>query len=177
MSFDVNRMNYVGYGPNNDPEMIEAITGEPPIDVGRFALILGAQLCVQRLEDVPDKSISPELPSVRQILTNSWGEDSGFEAYALRSNIDGFVRGTPYVLSDEALPRIWEWELTDLGWFVPRTITTVVPPGPTLVGTKTEIINSNQTVNRVVEDSINYPDFLMPKDWMLEKARQARTKN
>ena len=45
------KFNYIGYGPNNDPDMIEAICGPGAIlKLGGKVTMLNTQLCVARLD-------------------------------------------------------------------------------------------------------------------------------
>ncbi len=162
------------YGPNSDPDMIEAITGETPLWISKTALMPNVELCVQKLSNIPDVPIVGGGPSVRSILRNNYGDD--FEAYAMRPAPGKMVRGLYVELSRLGSDRMVEWDLTG-DWFKAGEAEAVVIPGDGngMVSAATTYLGEGQTFDRIVETGTNYPLFLTTsKEAMTEVATNVR---
>lgn len=151
-------MFYLGYGANSDQDMINAITGR--VLSGQKAHITGFELCVQKLENVP------EIP--RKILKRAWGDS--FESYVIKEGL-GRVYGTLWEMTTIDRDHISKWELIPEGWYTPVNVEAILEDG-SKVRSATEMI-VDQTVNRVV-DGKNYKTYLMDKRKMIASARVCR---
>lgn len=165
-------IGYAGYGPNSDPDLIEAITGEIPTPIGHVAILQNVELCVQGLEDVPDVPIADNAPSVRDILGYNYGPD--FEAYTLRPRQGGIVRGRLVTLSPIGFAQMMEWDMVNEGWFKPFEVQAGILPHMDHVRVHTTGLREDQSIKRVVDDPWGYQDFLVDKDRMIEVATQVR---
>jgi hypothetical protein len=60
----VESFGYLGVGANADPDLVEAITGGPPVRVSDVASIANVALYAQGLDEVPNISFTESGPSV-----------------------------------------------------------------------------------------------------------------
>lgn len=86
-------INYFGYGSNRDLAMLAAIIGRDEIE-GIKGKMLGHELCVQKLNNIPDLVLptAPVPQSPRFILQREFGDN--FELYVTRPKLDGVTYGT-----------------------------------------------------------------------------------
>lgn len=100
--------------------MMVEITGNQHL-IGVPATLLGYQLCVQKLSQVPNTQIERPgmmpLVSPRQVLIPIWPE--GFESYTIiRTNTwHVTVAGMVWWLTPFERELVREWEMIDYGWY------------------------------------------------------------
>lgn len=139
---------YFGYGANREPAMMEAITGNANL-VGKPAVLRGYELCVQRLDQVPD------IP--RRILDASWSPK--FTSYTIRTGApDDEVYGTLWELTPLERELVRNWELIDLGWYRDMQVKITTEDGQEIEA-RTEGLREGLEIDREV-DGREYKSFL-----------------
>ncbi|MDB5183157.1 MAG: hypothetical protein JWO47_941 [Candidatus Saccharibacteria bacterium] len=168
--------NYVGIGANSEAEMIEAITGMPPLRIGQAAIVANVELCTQTIKEIPSTPPTPGMPSAVDVLTRGWGEDINmdkFEAYTPRQIRWATTKGTLFALEREALDAVWNWQLVEFDWFEPVRVEAAPVTRGESIQVWTELIKGNQPVART-PDGRNYRPYLMGEKLTLAKAVKAR---
>jgi hypothetical protein len=164
---------YFGYGANRHADMISAITGKSPYELkGVPAVLIGYELAVQRLDQVPE-GIAPGAPvkvSPRAILEAAW--PPGFTSYVIRSNEDGQVRGTIWELTVDERERVRDWELVDFGWYEDFEGMAMTDNGEE-VSVLGERINHRQPIDHIV-NGLEYETWLNDPEVFRVKAAQTR---
>jgi hypothetical protein len=158
-----NLIPYFGYGANRDPEMMEAIIGRVPD--GEFSLVSSYDLAIQLPHEIPDH--------VRSILAihRTPEEVASFSTYVMRSKTKSLVNGMLWYVSAGERELIDNWELNDGTWYSKVDVCAARFSG--VVRASTEVIED--TTLTVAEDiAPNLPNFLNPKDRLLEVARIVR---
>ncbi len=146
------RVYYFGYGANSQRDMVRAITGTDPEEIGR-AVAYNYGMGVQTLSDIPTNP--------RTILRHGWGD--GFKSYVMTRRFLHRTYGTLWLISQQARKRIDHWELSDLGWY-DRAFVTVRLVGTTrFIHCETQVIPSNQHINHWVRYK-NYHPWLQPPE-------------
>ncbi len=153
------RVLYFGYGVNKDWQMMEMITKNRALS-GTPAVLKDWELCVQRIDQVPDVVVpdSPAPVSPRQILKGSWpNEGRDFVSYTIRPAEGKEVHGTLWELTEEERELVRNWELIDFGWYKDAVVKVEVDGQ--VVEVQTEVLRDGQEVDKVV-DGKEYPTFL-----------------
>lgn len=110
-------VQYFGYGPAADPDVIAAIIGRRPL-LTRPAILKGYKLGLQSLNDIPNKKI-PGLPfTARELMRILWKKDapSGFKMYVAHKG-PGRIRGAVHTIRDSDMGAMRDWELVDFKWY------------------------------------------------------------
>lgn len=172
---------YAGYGANMDPIMIREIIGHrPKDDLGRISIV-GYELCIQTLEQIPDTRLpgSSIRKSPKSFIIESWGKNSDFRTYGIRPNPESKVDARLFELTDEDLGFMRRWELTDTGWFKPAEVTVKyidnglrTDKGNTAVAV-TEILGEGQAAERAARNQ-EYDVYLNGKQPMHSRAQKVR---
>ncbi len=161
---------YAAYGPNSDPAMIHAITGERARLVGRAA-ILDTALAVQRMDQTPDTPLAPGLPTPRDILVPNWGPDG--ESYVgiehEGESIDAYI----LQLSPLANELMEDWELISLGWKRRKEVRVRLSSDGVETVAVTDFLVDGQEIDRIVNGH-GYPTYLNSGIKMHILAREAR---
>jgi len=95
---------FFGYGSYRDKKKIAEIIGKDP-EGGEPAVLEGYLLAVQTLDQIPG--------SARAVLQKVWGDQ--FRAYTIRKS-PGIVVGTVWIIDQEDLNKIKEWEFVEEQW-------------------------------------------------------------
>jgi hypothetical protein len=166
---------YAGYGANRDPQMIEAIVGQPAERIAEVAL-MDVELCIQRIDQTPNRPAagSPVQLSIREILESddSWGKDSDFKTYTIRRKQGGVVLGSLFSLTEQQRKLIAEWEMIEYGWFEAMKVRVELPDASRAVA-ETEGLRHGQAIDRVIK-GLHYPRYINDKDKMLAMAAKIR---
>lgn len=164
---------YAGYGANRDPQMIKEITGREPYVIGRVAL-KDVELCIQRFDQIPTEVVStaPVPVAAREIMIDSWGQQSDFETYTVRPREGSMVDGMLFELSPEERALISEWELIEFGWYERLPVTVVLEDGSEKLA-ETEGLRDGQEIDRVVSGS-RYSTYLNDPADMYKIAKKSR---
>lgn len=164
---------YVGYGANRDSQMMEAIIGGTPKILGRAA-IQDVELCIQRHDQITDTVVAtaPAPLSPKQIMVGAWGENSNFEAYAIRPKEGSTVAATLFELTQLQRDLVAEWELVEFGWYDHMSAGVTLEDGTKLEAV-TEGFTRDQAIDRTV-DGQNYATFLADPAAMFATAEKAR---
>lgn len=161
---------YAGYGPNREPQMIEAITGEKASLVATVA-ILNMGLWIQRMDQTPDVPVNEELPAPRQILVPNWGPAG--ESYGAREKPESAILANLFKISALGLELIRDWELVELGWKNQQKVTVKERSTGKLHEALTEILPDDQLVSREVNGLV-YATYLNDPEKMQLLAKAAR---
>ena len=150
---------YFGYGANRDPKMMEWITGNPNLKA-RPGVLKGYNLCVQRLDQVPDTvaETAPVPSTPRKILEDNW--PSTFTSYIIREDPEGEVTGTIWELTPQERELVRDWELIDFGWYRDLRVKVITEDGQELE-VQTEGLRDGQKFEKEV-DGTNYETWLNP---------------
>ena len=151
---------YFAYGSNSNSEMIKAITGRKP--KGFSYELKGYELCIQTWKDIPKKA--------QAILSRWW--DKSFRSYSLRKNSAKSVAGKVWKLTQKERDLVGNWELHNI-WYKPIKIKKKINNKP--IKLETELIRHGKM--NPVQNSKNYPYFLVDKNKILMVARAVRKVN
>lgn len=167
------KLLYVGYGANRDLEMMQAIIGDTPKVVGSVA-IQDVELCIQSQDQITSNrsDAAPAPLSPKEIIDNAWGDNSGFETYAIRPHLGSIVSGTLFELTQLQRDLVAEWELIKFGWYDDMSVTVTLDDS-TQLEVVTEGFTSGQEIDRVV-DGQNYETFLADPAAMFATAEKTR---
>lgn len=166
------KVSYFAYGANRDPRMMAAITGNQSL-IGIPAVLEGYQLCIQRLDQIPDIVFptSPAPISPRDLLKQSWPET--FESYIIKPKKGSKVHGNLYKLTPQERELVRDWELIDFGWYKDEKGIAVTSDGKK-VDVVTEGLRQDQEVDREVLGEDYNPWLNSPEDFerVAEKSRR-----
>lgn len=166
-------VKYFGYGSNRNEEMMAAIVGNKNLK-GVPGRLIGFELCIQRLEDIPDNigEKSPVKISPRQVIKNNFGDF--FELYICRINPEAEVFGTIWDLTEEERNLVKDWEMLDFG--MQEEIKGVAIENETgkIFSVSTEgLLDPAIHVNKVIAGG-EYDDFIVSKEKIIEVANKSR---
>jgi hypothetical protein len=165
-------VKYFGYGTNRDHDMMAAMIGRDNL-VGESGKLLGYDLCIQKMEHIPDVVLTnaPVAISPKTIVSQFGPE---FELYIVRPNSNGITYGTIWDISPEEYDLVREWELLDFG------MQQDLPPaeavnekGEKITVTTHGSLDPALPIDRIVTGD-NYEDYLIPKADILRVAVEAR---
>ena len=148
---------FFGYGANRSKERLQDILGKK-IDPGYGAILQGYVLCVQKLNQIPEKS--------RKILEIVWGDD--FRCYTLKRG-KGVVAGIIWELSEVDFTVIKEWEQIGI-WRKIISIDTLSFEGKT-VGALTGTAPEDAPICDIV-DGLNYQNNLNNEGKKISSAQE-----
>jgi len=168
----VDKKQYFGYGANRDQKMMEWITGNANLE-GKSAVLKDFQLCIQRLDQVPDivTESSPAPISPRKILENNWGKD--FKSYIIKPSTGKEVHGMLWELSALERELVREWELVEYGWYVDIK-SEVTIEGSTVLDIETEGLRKGQEVDSEINEK-DYETWLNNPETFKRVAEKSRS--
>lgn len=164
---------YFGYGANSDPFVMQAITGKNTLE-GFPATLRGYELCIQNLNQVPDKPVSGALIPVppRELLLKTW--DESFKTYTVRKSYgDSAVNGWIWLLDERDQAFVDNWALKDFGWYKNMDVRVETLIVRQLVVARTEGLSPDQAIAEVV-DGVKYDPILNDRETYLRVARETR---
>ncbi|EKD86923.1 MAG: hypothetical protein ACD_37C00100G0003 [uncultured bacterium] len=166
----MDKVLYFGYGANSDSRMMEAITGSQNL-VGKPAVLKDWELCLQRLDQIPDRVVSsaPVPLSPQKEIRRNW--DENFLTYVIRPANGKEVHGTMWELTPQERELVRDWEMVDFGWYEDEDVEIVTPEGAIQV--QTEVLGDEQEIDRVVDEA-GYPPFPNDLSDFLRIAEQSR---
>ncbi|MFA6017044.1 MAG: hypothetical protein WC744_03080 [Patescibacteria group bacterium] len=134
---------FFGYGAYKDNYRLAEIIGKPP-EGGEGALLEGYDLGVQNINNIPKEP--------KEILAKVWGNN--FQAYTMKKG-SGYIQGRIWLLDEEDLQKIKEWEFINKSdWRELVSVTVKTSDGKT-ISTITDKSKDKYEIDKFV-DGLNY---------------------
>jgi len=138
---------FFGYGAYKDYYRLAEIIGKNP-EGGEGALLEGFDLGVQNIDNIPKEP--------REILLKVWGNN--FQAYTMKRGT-GFIQGRVWLLDEEDLEKIKEWEfINKSNWRELTNVTIKTSDGKT-ISAITDKSRDQYEIDQFV-DGLNYESNL-----------------
>ena len=166
------RIPYFGYGTNRDHDMMAAMIGRENL-LGEPGKLLGYELCVQTLDDIPGvvAENAPAFLSAREIVERVLGPS--FELYIIRPSPGSVAYGTIWHITVDELKLVHEWELLDFGMQEKIRAVAINLKGETIHVETHGSLDPSTPVDRVVQGN-DYVDYLISKEDILRVANGVR---
>lgn len=134
---------FFGYGAYKDYFRLKEIIGKSP-EGGEGALLEGFDLGVQSIDNIPKEP--------KEILSKVWGNN--FQAYTMKRG-SGYIQGRIWLLDEEDLEKIKEWEfINKSNWRELVTITVKTSDGKN-ISAITDKSQDYYEIDKIV-DGLNY---------------------
>ena len=162
-------INYFAYGELLDGQVLKALL-DRDMGKGQPASLIGHELCVQGVLQIPDYTPHGLPTSARQIIRDNYGED--FKTYIIRRQNGSRVEGRIYQITGDELTFIDDWELTEFAWYERNRAVAQTARGEVNV-----TIHTDSTIPHPVEkvvDGKNYHPLLENPEFMIEIAKKSR---
>jgi len=165
-------LNYFGYGTNRTLDMMAAIIGRKEIE-GIYGKLLGFELCIQKIDDIPDKILqtAPFPSSPRKIISECFNND--FELYIIRPREKAITYGIIWKITQQEYELVRDWELLEFGMQEDVKAVAIDAKGKIINVITHGSLSSKMPMDRVVEGN-DYEDYLVPKKDILEVAEKSR---
>lgn len=166
----MNTIPYFGYGTNRDRDMMVAMIGRNNLS-GAKGVIFDYELVIQDLEHIPDRVLStaPAPRSPREIMKTALGDNA--KLYIIRPKSVAITYGTIWQITPEEYEMVRDWELLDFGMQEDMQVLGQTETGEKIT-VQTHGSNDPNLLMSVVIEGENYEDYLVPKEKILETARQ-----
>lgn len=161
---------YFGYGTNRDHDMMAAMIGRDNLS-GVRGIIFDYELVIQNLEHISDKILptAPVARSPREIMKTALSDNA--KLYIIRPKSGAITYGTIWQITPDEYEMVRDWELLDFGMQEDMQIL-----GQTETGEKTTVqthgSNDPDLPMSIVIEGGDYQDYVVPKEKILETARQ-----
>lgn len=163
-------ISYFGYGTNRDHDMMAAMVGRDKLS-GVKGIIFDYELVVQDLEHISDKVLStaPVPRSPREIMKTALGDNA--KLYIIRPKPGAITYGMIWQLTPEEYEMVKDWELIDFGMQEDINVSAQTENGEKIT-VRTHGLNDPDLPMSTAIEGKNYQDYVVPKEKILETARQ-----